>query len=792
MIFETDKKKDVVQVGDIKNNNVSIDTSNIDFIVTILSTNLYSKPIESFIRETVSNAWDSHVEAGVEEPVILELGKSSEGVLFCRIQDFGVGLSPERFNTIYKNIGSSTKRSDNSQIGGFGIGRFSALAYSDIVYITSNYEGTKYIYMMYKDGNTISIDLLHEVATDERNGLEVKLNIQSGDLKSFAEAIKTQLVYFENLYIIAPEDVINNGDDYYYNRVDIEYRYNNFKIKKFDNFWVNTLDSKKELNLLLGKVRYPVRVDSLDTQYSQKVKEYPISLLFDIGDLDVTPNREEILYSTKNKATIEAKLEKALEEIKALALAEKTKDYDNMGSYIEALKNTDYLYFIVGDNNPDEDVKIKLTDGNRKITYNGEFYNPDSFLNSLETVMSTLLVHVSYKLKNGKLTYANFYTSVNGLKSSFNKLFYSDVGNLNNISKRYIRETFEHGAMFIKKEKDLKKYYKKVIKEVKRDSERAKERHRLGYDKKSWDYDKRALKLIIAYIIGNFKTVPTFSDAIVPKKWITDTKAADKLKRKTVKRAGFDWSQNVNLHTLRYGQGNKVTSDSKTYFMSKLSQEFKSLVIYDEAKSVGLRKLYKYLNRRVPVTLLEIAPTKKKLLKHIDNFINFDKLMKPEYPLIRNIGTAQYIFEQYPDLDKMAKIHNLDAISPKLRDALNVLNDFVYQYGPKSSTYYNQHVSEENLEYAQEIRQLCEDKNYFNEDMKGLFEEHRREMENALFILNFVEGGNYSCNIPEKRINTIVDYVLCRKLIRPSVKAVVKLKKETINNIIEKDENNTN
>lgn len=122
MIIQNQDYSDAEYFGNIQENKVGIDRENIDFIATLLTQNLYSNPLESFLRETVSNAWDSHVEAGNTDEYIILLVEylSDKRTYRISVRDFGTGISPERFDRIYRFIGSSTKRDTNEYIGGFG------------------------------------------------------------------------------------------------------------------------------------------------------------------------------------------------------------------------------------------------------------------------------------------------------------------------------------------------------------------------------------------------------------------------------------------------------------------------------------------------------------------------------------------------------------------------------------------------------------------------------------------------------------------------------------------------
>jgi len=759
-------EKDAIVIGDIKSNNVSIDNSNINFIVTILSTNLYSKPIQSFIRETVSNAWDSHVEAGIIEPVVLELGEDTEGNYFCRVQDFGVGLSPERFNSVYKNIGSSTKRGNNEQIGGFGIGRFSALAYSDVVHITSNYEGVKYKYMMYKDGNSISIDLLFEQETDDRNGLEVQLQLKnSSEIAKFYSAIKEQLVYFENLYFVdnTKTSIIPTNE------------FNEFHIKKYRDFLVNDLDNNgRQIDLVLGKVRYPLRIDSLSNKYPQYLRQYPISLQFEIGQLEVTPNREEILYSQKNIDKIENVLDLAIEELDGIFEEYSNKDFDRLGDYVNALKHSHQAPLLTIDGV--DKVYININSNQLKITLKKQKYHKDNFLKIHDYILTLGLIPVSYQLSSGKLIYNSANMSINTLKDFYKDTYFCDISSLNNMSKTYIRETFDYRTKFVYSNKGIKYFYKKYFESIK------------SYCSKSYNsvtYDYRIVKTIFGFLIENIFNMQRFNDSSVPQSFIDQKKADNKAKRALRKNFGIDWSENVNIFdVIVSARGiNSVTTSSTTHSLADIKKKYQKLTVYSDKDDSKLRALFNITLNSKKVNFIEVAPTRQKLLNNFENFVKLEDFMDVKYKLIRQIGTAKLIEETIPYLDKLKRMNlSLGKISKRLQDVVIELSDY-------TNTYLTNKTTTQGMAVINEIYELCQEKNYFDESMKGVLNAHLDMLKNAESLLLFVDSNGYGHQIPDNRINLTVDYILARKLFRPDVSAVIKMKNETILNI-KQDENN--
>lgn len=285
-------------IGEFNSKKAGISQESLPFLFEILSKNFYSNPIGSIVREITSNCFDSHKEAKVDDAVIIRKGEDDEGefISFC---DFGVGLSPERINNIYMNYFSSTKRDSDEQIGGFGLGSKSPLAYTDIFYINTNFDGIKYNYVFSKGSEVPILDLLRQEPTEEHNGTEIKIHIKSdNDIYKFRTELKEQLCYFDN--------VVFEGWDIN----------NNYKIYEGETFkYRNSFQYSGETHLILGKVAYTINYKEIGLESSFKI---PIGVKFEIGEFQVTPNREAIRYTEETCELIRTRLLACIEEIKEL------------------------------------------------------------------------------------------------------------------------------------------------------------------------------------------------------------------------------------------------------------------------------------------------------------------------------------------------------------------------------------------------------------------------------------------------------------------------------------------
>lgn len=158
-------------------------TDSADFMIMMSST-LYTNQKLAVVRETLCNAWDAHIEAGITDQAIA-ITLSQDALV---IRDFGKGIPHALIGQIYGTFGGSTKQNDGMQTGGFGLGCKSPFAYVEHFQVTSWNGGLKTIYTMSKSsaavGGKPAINKIVSLPTTE-TGLEVSIKIQPNDRAHF-------------------------------------------------------------------------------------------------------------------------------------------------------------------------------------------------------------------------------------------------------------------------------------------------------------------------------------------------------------------------------------------------------------------------------------------------------------------------------------------------------------------------------------------------------------------------------------------------------------------------------
>jgi hypothetical protein len=302
----------------------------------ILSS-FYSDPILAIPRELGANAWDSHVAAKNNEPFLVHAPNVLEP--WFSVRDYGLGLSSEDVVNIYTTYFESTKANTNDYDGCMGLGSKTPFNYTDNFTVTSWFHGKKFVYNCFVSESSIpSIMLMAEESTTEPNGVEVKLAVKIDDIDKFTNAITRAYSTFRHKPNIVGQK--------------IEYPVEKYTLQSKTGLW-SLRDETSRYNVgiyvYMGNYRYTVNFQSVISQLKNEDREKykhiinnasrgAFDLYFEIGELDVAPNKEELQYDANEKTSMAIinRLEVACQEIdeyvkKQVSVADTL--WDAMGMY---------------------------------------------------------------------------------------------------------------------------------------------------------------------------------------------------------------------------------------------------------------------------------------------------------------------------------------------------------------------------------------------------------------------------------------------------------------------------
>lgn len=293
----------VEKSANFEENQYTIEASYKAFMVL---SDLYPHKELAVVRETSTNAYDSHVDAGcADKPFDVHLPTRLEPYFYVR--DYGTSMTHENCMNLYTTYFRSTRNERDDAIGCLGLGSKAPYCYADSFTVEAYLNGEKRIYSGHKGkGGKPAFDLIETLQTNEPNGIKVTVAVNEKDINTFCEAAAKVYEYFK----VRPNIVSGRVN---YNRCVVS-------ISAQDGSW--DFCDRWENTVVMGQIPYNFNpADIISDKDNEKLRDFMedmrgLRLYVNIGDVDITPDRESLSMNKETKENLHRMLCKVAADIK--------------------------------------------------------------------------------------------------------------------------------------------------------------------------------------------------------------------------------------------------------------------------------------------------------------------------------------------------------------------------------------------------------------------------------------------------------------------------------------------
>jgi hypothetical protein len=265
------------------------------FILQLFRESIYSNKVAAICREISCNARDAHREVGkAETPIRITLPNHMDPNL--RIRDFGPGISPDRMKNVFIKYGASTKRNDNVQTGGFGIGAKTPFGYTDSFAINTFIKGVHRSYTAtIDDTRRGKLSLMDERPTmDQPDGTEIIIPIQTKDFEAFRKEVHFATRHWK----VKPEI---RGGMISYN----DFRTDNIVLSGENWMVCKEQHGNRAVKLVVDEIEYPFEISWLDEKVLPRFGySTTLYLRFPTGKVSLSATRESVDLDDNTKRIV--------------------------------------------------------------------------------------------------------------------------------------------------------------------------------------------------------------------------------------------------------------------------------------------------------------------------------------------------------------------------------------------------------------------------------------------------------------------------------------------------------